>query len=48
MSLSCWQARREADALAFTLPMPKLWIYTQVLIVVFVVIGFVIAIIRLS
>jgi hypothetical protein len=28
--------------------MPKLWLYTQVLIVVFVLIGIVIAIVRLS
>jgi hypothetical protein len=31
-----------------TFEMPKLWIYTQALIVLFVVIGMVIAIIRLS
>jgi hypothetical protein len=34
--------------LAFGEPMPKLWLYTQGLIVLFVVIGMVIAIVRLS
>jgi hypothetical protein len=35
------------EALPLRAPMPKLWIYTQVLIVVFVVAGMVIAITKL-
>jgi hypothetical protein len=36
------------DPLAFSRLMPRLWLYTQALIVLFVVIGMVIAIVRLS